>query len=313
VKKAVSGLFFILSLLFVTVAGALLIPMAEANPVIPRGSVAYDPSPPSIEVQSPLEGQRLAPADGVWLKFKVTVPKTSWGSIGTTFGDVTSVRFILDSEQEQDLNLNQADQHGVMSYSLNLGKLSGGEHTLRIIAEGIGYYGTATHDLYPGSNPSFKEVMHTKSLNSTMHVSFNVEGSSNVTSVSPSVHVLSPENRAYETAQVSLNFTVDGVASQVWYTLDSGGSIPLLENITLIDLSVGFHLLTVYAIDTAGNWVTPQAVNFEIALNSGPAPQRLSMEWTIVVSGALITGFAVCVLYHHKTRSKQKTSKLPAV
>jgi hypothetical protein len=302
-KKTVTGLSFILALLFATVAGAKLMPIVEANPVIPRGSVAEDPSPPSIEVQSPLEGQRLTPADGVWLKFKVTVPKTSWGSIGTTFGDVTSVRFILDSEQEQDLNLNQADEHGVMSYSLNLGKLSGGEHTLKIIAEGIGYYGTATHDLYPGSNPSFLEVMHTKSLNSTVQISFAVEGSSNVTCVSPSVQVLSPENRTYEVANVSLNFTVDGVASQAWYVLDSGGSIPLVENTTLTELSVGLHSLTVYAIDTAGNWFTPQTVNFEIAFTPSPAPQPFpATSVAAAIVAVAIVGAGLLVYFKKRKR-----------
>ena len=301
-KKTVSALSFILALLFITVAGAKLMPFVEANPVIPRGSVA-EPIPPSIEVQSPLEGQRLNSANGVWLKFKVTVPKTSWGSVGTSFSDVTSVRFILDSEQEQDLILNEASTNGVMSYSLNLGQLSGGEHTLKIIAEGLAYYGTATHDFYSGSVPSIDEVMPTKSLNSTVQISFTVEGSSNATSVSPSVHVLSPENRTYDTANVSLNFTVDGVASQAWCVLDSGESIPLVENIMLTELSVGLHSLTVYAIDTAGNWVTPQTVNFEIAFTPSPAPQPFpTTSLATALVAVAIVGAGLLVYFKKRKR-----------
>jgi hypothetical protein len=75
----------------------------KANPFFPKGSVAQDPSPPLIEVQSPTPEQRLNPTNDIWLKFKVTVPKTSWGSIGTTFGSITSVSYILDSRQEHNL------------------------------------------------------------------------------------------------------------------------------------------------------------------------------------------------------------------
>jgi len=301
-KKTVLELSFILALLFATIAGAKLMPIVDANPVIPSGSVA-EPIPPSIEVQSPLEGQRLNSADGIWLKFKVNVPLTSWGSVGTSYGDVTSVRFILDSEQEQDLYLNQVDEHGVMPYSLNLGQLSGGEHTIEIIVKGFAYYGTATHDFYLGSTPSLTEAMPKKSLNSTVQISFTVEGSSSVLSVSPSVHVLSPENRTYETAQVSLNFTIDGVASQAWYVLDSGESSSLVENITLPELSAGLHSLTVYAIDTAENWLTPHTVKFEIAFNLGSAQQSFpTASLTAALVVVAIVGAGLLVYFKKRKR-----------
>jgi hypothetical protein len=293
-------LFFLSSV----VAGAMLMPVVEANPVIPRGSVAV-PIPPSIEVQSPLEGQRLNSAGDVWLKFTVTVPKTSWGHVGTSFGGVTSVKFILDSEQEQDLIINKAS-YDVISYSLNLGQLSDGAHTLKIFAEGLAYYGTSEHDFYAGSTPSINEAMPRKSLNCTVQVSFSVAGSSNATGVPPSVHVLSPENRTYEDADVSLNFTVDGAASQAWYVLDSGESIPIVENITLTELPVGLHSLTVYAINKAGNWFTPQTVNFEIVSTPSPPPQTFTTTSAIVASATMVAVIGACLFYLKKHQHQKR-------
>jgi hypothetical protein len=155
-----------------------LTPTVKANPFIPKGSVAHEPTLPLIEVQSPTKELRLEPSSEIWLKFKVTVPKTSWGSIGTTYGSITSVSYILDSNQKQMLNLTKPE-YGVSKYSINIGQLSEGKHTIKIIVVGSGYYGTATHDLYAGSNPSFKEVMKTKLLENSVQIVFGVGESSN--------------------------------------------------------------------------------------------------------------------------------------
>lgn len=200
----------------------------KANPFIPKGSVAQDPSPPSIEVQSPTPEQRLNPTNDVWLKFKVTVPKTSWGSIGTTFGSITSVSYILDSMQEQNLNLNKAE-YGVLSYSINLGQLSGGKYTLKIIAEGSGYYGIATHDLYAGSKPSFKEVMQTKSLNNSVQYNFWVEGSSNIIISSPTEELNLPN---LSMPKEHINYTITNKNGSYWVKIQGKYPIKILNSNT---------------------------------------------------------------------------------
>ncbi|MEM2099316.1 MAG: hypothetical protein QXU99_06210 [Candidatus Bathyarchaeia archaeon] len=278
-------------------------PIVNANPVIPRGSVA-EPIPPSIDVQSPLEGQRLNAKNGVWLTFKVNVPLTSWGSVGTSFGNVTSVRFILDQGQEQQLYLDKADEHGVIRYSLNLGQLSSGKHTIEIIVEGLAYHGTATHDFYFGSTPSLAEAMPKKLLNNTVQISFTVEGGFNALSVSPSVHVLSPENKTYETTQVPLNFTINVTASHTWYVLDSGISSSFVGNITLPELPAGTHSLTVYAIDTAKNWLTPQTVKFEIASNATSTQQSFPATFVIALLVATFVVGVVLLIYFKKHKQE---------
>lgn len=86
---------FILVLLFSAVAGQL-VNLGKANPVIPRGTVGKDPTPPSIEIES-MEFS----TEGILLKFEIALPYTDWnGGAGLTYGPLTSVRYVLDSEEK---------------------------------------------------------------------------------------------------------------------------------------------------------------------------------------------------------------------
>ena len=215
-KSAQLKVYFLIATFLIVVLQPLT-PAAKANPFIPKGSVAHEPTLPLIEVQSPTKEQKLEPSSEIWLKFKVTVPKTSWGSIGTTFGRITSVRYILDSNPKQTLNLTKAE-YGVSTYSVNLGQLSDGKHTIKIIAVGSGYYGTATHDLYAGSDPSFKEVMKTKLLENSVQIVFGIGESSNFDvytlelpspTLTPSPTIASTPTSTLDSPQIALPSTIE--------------------------------------------------------------------------------------------------------
>ena len=223
----IKALFLLVTFVVSTILPSIL--NVKANPFFPKGSVAHDPSPPSFEVQSPKPEQRLNPTNDVWLKFKVTVPLTSWDGIGTTFGSIISVSYILDSKQEQNLVIYKNDEHGAISYSINLGRLSGGKHTLKISAEGSGWYGTATHDLYAGSKPSFKEVMQTKSLNNSVQYDFWVEDSSNIIISSPSEELNLPN---LSIPKESINYTITNKNGSYWAKIQGKYPIKILNSNT---------------------------------------------------------------------------------
>jgi hypothetical protein len=114
----------------------------------------------------------------------------------------------------------------------------------------------------------------------------------------PKVAVFPIENRTYDIPDVPLNFTVDGTASWIGYSLDRQANVTVGENLTLTGLSYGLHDLTVYANDTAGNTGASETIRF--AVNS-------VFPTTLVIAGVLamaVTG--VGLLGYFKKRQRDK-------
>jgi hypothetical protein len=106
----------------------------------------------------------------------------------------------------------------------------------------------------------------------------------------PSILILSPENTVYTVADVSLNFTVDGSVSQFTYSLDGHDNVPVVGNTTLAGLLAGEHNVTVYVMDSGGNFVESKTITFTIArdIESGKEPFP-----TVVVATASVAAIAI--------------------
>jgi hypothetical protein len=85
-----------------------------------------------------------------------------------------------------------------------------------------------------------------------------------VDTVSPSVVILSPENKIYATVTISLKFNVDEAASWIGYSLNGQPNVTITGNTTLTSLLDGLHYVVVYSRDTAGNTGTSNTVTFTI-------------------------------------------------
>jgi hypothetical protein len=81
----------------------------------------------------------------------------------------------------------------------------------------------------------------------------------------PTVSVAAPVNATYGPSVVPLNFTVNEPASWMGYSLDGQENNTVTGNMTLPELLVGRHMLTVYANDTAGNMGVLDNVTFTVA------------------------------------------------
>ena len=80
----------------------------------------------------------------------------------------------------------------------------------------------------------------------------------------PIITILSPiQNDNYNTDSANLNYAVSELTISEWYSLDDGNNISLSGNTTLSNLPDGYHNITVYANDSAGN-VGSAIVNFTI-------------------------------------------------
>ena len=80
----------------------------------------------------------------------------------------------------------------------------------------------------------------------------------------PIILIQSPENKAYDTNEVPLNFTIHETITWLAYSLDGKENVTIDKNTTLAGLTDGGHTLTIYATDAVGNTGASETVQFSI-------------------------------------------------
>jgi parallel beta-helix repeat protein len=100
----------------------------------------------------------------------------------------------------------------------------------------------------------------------------------------PAMLILSPQNKTYDTTDISLTFVINEPTSSIAYSLDGQPSVVIAGNATLAVLPDGSHNVVVFANDTAGNAGASDVVYFNVA----PFPIILvvAVVVTIVIVGA---------------------------
>jgi hypothetical protein len=163
-----------------------------------------------------------------------------------------------------------------------------GKHNITVWATEIGGY---EEDTGPGFKGLETIVIHTFHITGSTSVTFTVDATS------PSVSVLSVENKTYGISVVPLDFTVNESVSQINYSLDGMGNSTVAGNATLTGLSNGDHNVTIYATDIAGNTGTSGTIAFSVNV---PFPTALVATAT---GGFAVIG-AVGVLVYLKKRER---------
>ena len=100
---------------------------------------------------------------------------------------------------------------------------------------------------------------------STFEKSFLVKTSPQESLAAPTVNIINPEGKTYETNSVPLTVKVNTQGTTLSYVLDGKPEVIVAGNITLTDLASGTHNITIYARNTAGIVGTSQTVSFTIA------------------------------------------------
>jgi hypothetical protein len=111
----------------------------------------------------------------------------------------------------------------------------------------------------------------------------------------PLVSVLSPEIKTYDTSDIPLTFTINEPTSWVGYSLDGHDNVTITGNITLADLPIGAHNLTVYVKNIAGNIGASGTIHFTLA-------EPFPIEW-IVASVVTVAAVGVSLLVYFKKQS----------
>jgi hypothetical protein len=115
----------------------------------------------------------------------------------------------------------------------------------------------------------------------------------------PSISILSPENKTYDTTDTPLTFTVNETTSWMGYSLDGQANVTVTGNTTLTGLSDGSHRLKVHAKDTAGNTGASETIYFSIE----PFP------YTLVVAAIVLIAVIGVGLLLYFVKVKKTTGK----
>ena len=151
--------------------------------------------------------------------------------------------------------------------------LSDGSHVVTVYG---GYY-------FGGINQRYEVFKHAS-------ISFAVD------TAPPSISLFSIENITYGKPDISLNFTVNELASQFAYCLDGEDNVTIAGNSTLTDLPYGDHNVTVFATDEVGNTGASETIFFTIPEPPEPFPTTLVVASVIII----VIVFAVFLLYQRK-------------
>ena len=146
------------------------------------------------------------------------------------------------------------------------------------------------------SDGSHSITVYRKSENSS--VNFTVD------TTPPNISVLSPQNKTYEVANATLNFTLSEAASQVSYVLDGEEKLVGEDNTTLVGLSNGEHNVTVCATDLVGNTGASETIYFTVKVPE-PFPTVPVLAASIIAIVAAGAGFLV---YFKKRKSEAELS-----
>ena len=120
------------------------------------------------------------------------------------------------------------------------------------------------------------------------------ESSSSVTftidTLPPNISVLSPENKTYSDSNIRLNVEFEEEISEKKYSLDGYENVTFTEDITLSDLEIGSHNITIYATDLAGHIGVSDIVYFSVE----PFPTTLVLASVVIIA---VVGVGILVYF----------------
>jgi hypothetical protein len=235
------------------------------------------PNPPEVTITSPIN-QTVYTENDLPLTITVYAP---WMS--EYYANVTQILYRLDYIGPLGFNAEVGQE---TSYSTLLQNLREGNRNITVTVVIQGRY-------QPG--PCFVDF-------------FLLEGSSTVyftvDTVPPTISIVSPENRTYDTTDISLNFTVSEPFSWAGYSLNGHENVTIAGNTTLTGLSDSSYNLRVYANDTAGNMGYSETVCFSISQETEPTPQPEPFPVVPVAAASVIVAVVVLgfLLYFKKRK-----------
>jgi len=265
---------FALAFLLSAIVVSGFVGLAEAYPYSPEDEISPPPNavPIVISVSSPVNAC-LYGTSNITFAFNASSRRTG-------LQHIQRFRCTVDwlPEEMYVYELDRRDRPGhlsVIEYEETY-QVPDGKHSLILEAFGPGYF-------YDRSTHIWIEYWY--NMTTTLTVNFTVD------TTAPSVSVLSPENKTYDTTNVTLNFTVSEMVSQTSYVLNGGENMTIEGNTTLTGLSNGEHNVTVYATDLAGYIGASETIMFTVEVFPTTLTAVIILISTVAVSAALLFYF----------------------
>lgn len=287
-----------LALLFLILLGTTSLNTAEANPAPLFPFPWNDPvtTTPTIVIHSPIQSQTYN-STRVWLNFTLVKPETwfpdeYWRNFGyneATFGNVTSVYYVVDSGSRQNIVVHDIDTPftstaaRTLNFSINLA-LTDGAHKVIINLEADSFYAKQTDQGF-------------RLLNITLNGN-PVEISFSINTLPPRIRNISIENGQRFVGAIPLSFVISEPVSWMGYSLDGLTNVTLAGNTTLSELQIGFHNLTVYAQSESGKVGASETVYFNV---DAPFPTILVITAT---TGTLLVMVGIGLLVYFKKNKR---------
>ena len=259
-KKLLLTAVFISLLLFSAVAGTVFVQLATANFIQLNWSV-----------ESPESRTYSVKTIPLTIKFWVYTYYAKMFGIRTTVSEIfysideranvtVPVAFSIDEENELEIYTAETVLSG----------LSDGYHTV---------------------------VAYVKDQNGKF---FSRDRTFEVDTALPEISVFSVENKTCDKCIVPLNFTVNESVLKMSYSLDRENNVSIAGNTTLIGLSYGWHNVTVYAVDNAGNIGASKTILFNL---TEPKPEpSLNILVTAPIASVVVAGAGLLVYFKKRKR-----------
>jgi hypothetical protein len=312
-KISVLVMFLALALFVSTIVGTSIGASDDLDPSRdPRywGEMKNPPpqvEPPIISMDSPMN--RSYNVNKLHLNFNLSEGKTGNLTLNECVVQINQSSVFYKGDWQQtatwvDLTSIIYSVNRRHDVSIPLSNMPEGNRSVTVYVSEIGYY--------------YNDFFHysTFTINDSSTAYFTID------TVTPIVSIASPRNVTYQTSTVPLMFAVNDETATVKYGLDDNALVTLTDDINLTGLSVGLHLLKVYAYDGAGNVGTSETLAFNI-LQPTPTPSPSAppvtlpppppqpapvviptvIIYALAISASLI-GTGVSILFWRKRKAK---------
>jgi parallel beta-helix repeat protein len=122
--------------------------------------------------------------------------------------------------------------------------------------------------------------------------------------IPPKVSVLSPLNKAYDTTNISLAFSINKPFNWVGYSLDGKQNVTVNGNSTITDIAYGSHSITIYANSTFGIIGISKTIDFSIVKLEPFTPIIV----IVVAFAAVAISVSLLIYRRHRKTSNEKAT-----
>ena len=267
-NRTALALALTIAMMFSLIVGAQLSPLIKAN-------IMIGPLPANINMLSPIDGTYNT--NNLSLSVNFTTFATGLYDGGPRYENTRMFTYTLDEKETHNITIIR--QHIGMNPGAEV--FFEGEESLKDLTEGL--HNLTVRAVFIYSHSGVSDITY----ESKSTVFFRVD------TVPQNIAIIKPENTTYTPSEVPLSCFIDEPASWVGYSLDGQENVTVTGNLTLPEVSLGQHNLTIFASDAFGNSASAKTISFNVV---APFPT------TLVITASVASTAVIGLLVYFKKR-----------